>query len=199
MAINLVSFKQDSDKKCTVHAKTNNMEIMRGSKTDEIIEELFKYLLQRYQEGLEESLGGSNFMFDIADALYYNLSKINLNVGGYKIIPIRYIRLVLLFISINFPSHIKYRKKFKSNNKSIALNILYVPYNTKEIRHAYKSKCNLNRENQIILLIITDDKKMVLSCCKKKCFALLKRITSNHKGELYYLNCFHSFRTEKKA
>ena len=39
--------------------------------------------------------------------------------------------------------------KFESNNKSIALNILYMPYNTKGIRHAYKSKYNLNCENQV--------------------------------------------------
>ena len=32
-------------------------------------------------------------------------------------------------------------------------------HNTKEIRHAYKSKYNLNCENQVILLIITDGKK----------------------------------------
>ena len=41
---------------------------------------------------------------------------------------------------IGFPSHIKDWRKFESNNKSIALNITYVPYNTEEIRHAYKSK-----------------------------------------------------------
>ena len=50
-------------------------------------------------------------------------------------------------------------EKVGSNNKSITLNILYVPYNTKEIRHGYKSKYNLNRENQVILLMITDGKK----------------------------------------
>ena len=50
-------------------------------------------------------------------------------------------------------------KMFGSNNKSIALNILYGPYNTKKIRHAYKSKYNLKRENQAILLMITDGKK----------------------------------------
>ena len=33
--------------------KSNNIEIMIGSETDEILEELFKSLLQRYQEGLE--------------------------------------------------------------------------------------------------------------------------------------------------
>ena len=39
---------------------------------------------------------------------------------------------------------------------SIALNILFVPYNTEKIRLPYKSKHNFNRENQVILLMITD-------------------------------------------
>ena len=33
-------------------------------------------------------------------------------------------------------------KKFEQNNKTIALNILCVPLNKKEIRFAYKSKYN---------------------------------------------------------
>ena len=37
---------------------------------------------------------------------------------------------------IKFLSHKNDWKNFESNNKSIALNILYVPYNTKEIKHA---------------------------------------------------------------
>ena len=44
---------------------------------------------------------------------------------------------------IDFPSHSKDWKKFELNNKSIALNILYVPHNTEKITHAYKSKYNL--------------------------------------------------------
>ena len=44
-----------------MHTKSNNIEIMVGSETDEIIKELFKSLLQRYQEGLEESMKGSEF------------------------------------------------------------------------------------------------------------------------------------------
>ena len=41
---------------------------------------------------------------------------------------------------ISFPSHQKDWKRFESNNKTIALNVLYVLHNTKEIeiRHAYK-------------------------------------------------------------
>ena len=35
---------------------------------------------------------------------------------------------------IEFPSHSKDWRKFECNNKTIALNILYVPFNTKEIR-----------------------------------------------------------------
>ena len=50
-------------------------------------------------------------------------------------------------------------KKFESNNQSVALNILYVPYNTKEIRHAYISKHNPTRENQGILFMIIDGEK----------------------------------------
>ena len=37
--------------------------------------------------------------------------------------------------------------------------MLFVPYNTKEIRTAYKSKNNNGRENEVILLMITNGKK----------------------------------------
>ena len=68
---------------------------------------------------------------------------------------------------IDFSSHKKEWKIFEKNNKSITLNILYLPHNTEEIRHAYVSKYNTNRENHIILLMITDGKKMELSYSKK--------------------------------
>ena len=69
---------------------------------------------------------------------------------------------------IEFPSHSKDWKKFEQNNKTIALNTLFVPYNTKQIRPAYISKYNHERNNQVILLMITnDDKKLPLSCSKK--------------------------------
>ena len=55
---------KDSDETCTRHTKSNNMEIMTGNETDEIIRELFESLLQRYQEGLEGSMRGSEFVFD---------------------------------------------------------------------------------------------------------------------------------------
>ena len=45
----------DSDE-CTMYTKSDNIDVMMGSETDEIIEELFKSLLQRYQEKLQESV-----------------------------------------------------------------------------------------------------------------------------------------------
>ena len=57
-------------------------EIMIGSETDNIIDKIFKSFLQKYQEGLEESMRGSEFIFDSVDLLYYNLQKINLNRKG---------------------------------------------------------------------------------------------------------------------
>ena len=39
-------------------------------------------LLQKYQEGLEESMRGSQFTFDSVDLLYYNQQKVSLNRKG---------------------------------------------------------------------------------------------------------------------
>ena len=66
-----------------MHTKSNNVEIMMVSETDEIIDELLKSFLQKYQEGLEESMRGSEFIFDSVDSLYYNnLNKVSLSRGG---------------------------------------------------------------------------------------------------------------------
>ena len=62
-----------------------NVEIMMGSETDEIIEELFKSFLQKYQEGLEESMRGSEFIIDSVDSLYYSLNKVSLSTSGLYI------------------------------------------------------------------------------------------------------------------
>ena len=48
--------------------------------------------------------------------------------------------------------------KFERNNKTIALNILFIRHNTEIIRVAYRSEYNNKRKKQIILLMITDGK-----------------------------------------
>ena len=65
-----------------MHTKVNNVEIMIGSETDETIVDLFDSFLQKYQEGLEESMRGSEFVYDSTDVLYYSLNKVSLSRGG---------------------------------------------------------------------------------------------------------------------
>ena len=185
-----------------MHTKNDNVEIMKGSERNDIISELFKSLLQRYQEGLGELMRGSEFVFNNVDVLFYHIQKISLNRGGSHVdspkwlknkkttinpknnddncfqyaltVALNYqnikkdpqrISQIKLFINpddwkgIDFPSHLKDWKKLEQNNKSIALNILFVPYNTEKIRLPYKSKYNHKRKNQVILLMITYSKK----------------------------------------
>ena len=97
---------------------------------------------------------------------------------------------------IDFSATSKDWKKFELNNE-IALNILYVPHNTRKIHVAYKSKHNLTRENQIILLMITDGEKWYYLTVKNLS-GLLGGITSNHAADFYCLNCFCAYSTKNK-
>ena len=67
----------------------------------------------------------------------------------------------------NFPSKKEDWNEFEKNNKTIVLNILYIPQNTKEIRHAYKPKYNLEHQNEVIHLMITNGKKWHYVAVKK--------------------------------
>ena len=83
MIISFISFKE-SDEIRTMHTKSNNIEIMMGNEPDEIIEEPFESLLQKDQQGWEEKMRGSEFVFDSVDLLHYILHKISLNrIGSY--------------------------------------------------------------------------------------------------------------------
>ena len=97
-----------------------------------------------------------------------------------------------------FPSHSKDSKKFEQNNKAIALNILFLSYNTKETRLPYKLKYNHKRDNQVILLMITDDGIKWHYLVAKRISALFREITSNNHRDFYSLNCLHSYRTKEK-
>ena len=73
MSINFIS-SNCSDETRNVRTKSDNLEIMMGSETDEIIDKLFESILKEYQEELEESIRrGSNFIFDSLDLLCYHL------------------------------------------------------------------------------------------------------------------------------
>ena len=50
--------------------------------TDNIFNELFESIFDKYQEKLEKNMKRSEFVFDSIDLLYYKLHKININRGG---------------------------------------------------------------------------------------------------------------------
>ena len=132
--------------------------------------------------------------FQYAVTLALNLDKINKN--SQRISKIKPFIEEYNWKDIDFPSTSKDWKKFELNNQ-VALNILYVPHNTKKIEIAYKSKHNLTREKQIILLMISNGENLHYLVVKSLS-GLLTGITSNHKEDFYCLNCFHSYRTKNK-
>ena len=61
-----------------MHSKSDNVKIMMDFDTNEIIKKLFDSILQRYQKGLEESMKGSDFVFDYVESLNEIFHKIDL-------------------------------------------------------------------------------------------------------------------------
>ena len=202
--INFISLNPGSDEKRIMHIRSDNIQIMIGKDNDEIIEDLFKSFLQKYEENLQNKMRGSDFEFDGVNFLYYDFNEISLNRGGSYIDSSKWLKdkkstinpknnddkcfqyAVTLALNvhkikrdpqriskikpfidrynwkdINFPSTSKDWKKFELNNE-IALNILYVPHNTRKIQVAYNSKQNLTCDKQIILLMITDGENGII-------------------------------------
>ena len=81
LKINFIFYKNFDDTR-DLHSKSDNVEIMIGVDTNEIIKKLFNSLLQRYQKGLEESMRGSDFVFDYAESLNYILKDLK-RFGSY--------------------------------------------------------------------------------------------------------------------
>ena len=87
--------------------------------------------------------------------------------------------------------------KIWKNNKTIALDVLYIPCNTKTISVAYRSKYNNIRKKEVILLMITNGKKSHYLAVTNLS-ALLQGNSSKHEGDFYCLNGFSSH-TQKKS
>ena len=132
--------------------------------------------------------------FQYAVTLALNLDKIRKN--PQRISKIKPFIDQYNWKDIDFPATSKDWKKFESNNE-IALNILYVPHNTKKIQVAYKSKHNLNCDKQVILLMIGNGENWHYLVVKNLS-GLLRGITSNHKEDFYCLNCFCAYSTKNK-
>ena len=72
----------DANETRIMHAKSDNIEIMSATETNDVINELLKSFLWRYQERLETKMKGSSFTFEHVNLLEYHLPKISLNRGS---------------------------------------------------------------------------------------------------------------------
>ena len=73
--ISFISLKPGSGETRTMHTRSDNIEIMIGDDNDDIIEEIFKSFLQKYEENLQNKMRGSDFEFDGVNFLYYILIR----------------------------------------------------------------------------------------------------------------------------
>ena len=70
-----VSFT-DANETHDMHTKSDNVTIMSGIETEDVIKKLFNTFCKTYQEGLETKMKGSSFTFDPIDLTEYHLHKI---------------------------------------------------------------------------------------------------------------------------
>ena len=88
--INFISLKPGSDETSVMNQKV--IEIRTGDDINDVIKELLKSPLKRYQENLQEKMRGSEFGFDGVNLLYYDFNKICLNRWGSYIEPAKWIK-----------------------------------------------------------------------------------------------------------
>ena len=173
-------------KKRTFYVKSKNIEMRSGDNTDDIIIKLLESFLGNYEREENILRNGSDYVFDGINSTLAYFHTIELRRGSsynpqnrngnccftYPIIaalhhqnisldPQRITKLKPYISDYNwkdtdFAVGSKEYKIFERNNKDIALNILSVPHNKKEI-NIYKSEHNHTREKKVHLLMITDN------------------------------------------
>ena len=80
-AINFIAYK-DAEKDRVMHSKSDNRKFMSYNDTSEVVDELFDSLRYSYQDNLETSMEGSEFIFDLVQMMYYKCHKLNFRRGG---------------------------------------------------------------------------------------------------------------------
>ena len=81
MRMIFVSFTDVNETRDT-YTKSDNITIMSGIETDDVINEFFNSFCRRYQEGLQTKMKGNSFTFEHIDLLEYHLHEISLNRGS---------------------------------------------------------------------------------------------------------------------
>ena len=65
-----------------MHSNSDNIKFTHYDDANEVVNELCKSLRSKYQENLETSMKGSNFIFDSVQLMYCKCYKVNFVPGG---------------------------------------------------------------------------------------------------------------------
>ena len=192
IAINFISSKVAEEER-VMHSRSNNIKFTSYNDANQILDELFESLHPRYQENLEISLRGSDFIFDSVQLMYYKCHKVNFKLDGSY---------------IDYPNWIKKKKatinpqneddKWFQYAATAALNYAEIEshpervsnikpfinkYNWKGIN--YPSKINdwktFEKNNPIITLDILFNKENEI------CPAYISKINSNYEKQIILL------------
>ena len=142
MQISFISLINEESE--NMHSKSDNIEIMRGLSTDDIVNRLIKSFPKRYPEGLETRTRGSSYVFNHVKLLEYHFHKISLSRGSSYMTTLEWIAnkkctinpkntkdnrcyLYAIVIALNYP-------KIASHSERISNLIPFIPnYNWSEI------------------------------------------------------------------
>ena len=80
--ISFISQKPNSDEIRIMYTRSTPEEIIIGSETEQVAENLIMELLQKYQDNLQNKMKGSDFIFNGINYLYYDLNRITISKGG---------------------------------------------------------------------------------------------------------------------
>ena len=81
IAINFISSK-DTEEEHDMYSSSDNIKCTSYNDANEVVNELFESLLSRYQENLETSMTGSDFIFDSVQLMYYKSHIVNFKPSG---------------------------------------------------------------------------------------------------------------------
>ncbi|XP_057299543.1 uncharacterized protein LOC130630167 [Hydractinia symbiolongicarpus] len=96
---------------------------------------------------------------------------------------------------IEFPTPNTHWKKFERQNPNVALNV-YFSEEDFQVRQAYVSKHNTTRKKVADVLIIQEGGKKHYVAIKRYS-ALMRGLSSRHRGDHYCRNCMHGFRSQE--
>ena len=80
--ISFVSSKPGSNETRLIYNRSDAIEFMNGSETEEIIEFLYRSLLQNYNDTLQEKMKGFDFVYSGINYFYYDLNMVSICKGA---------------------------------------------------------------------------------------------------------------------